>query len=201
MTMKFLRVFWLCVYLLLIGCFLPESNHVEPDYYLLSALPSDSNLSSFANDHSFYLREVEIPKYLQDSRMIMRSGTSSIRFRESKRWGEPLEDGIGRVLSLNLAAELNCSSYSYFPHRRKDDPKWDLSVSFSSFEIVGEEVLVAGAWSARHDAKEAVLQSNSFRWLLKVEPGAGEVKEVRALNEGLRNLSREMTRKLNDGGI
>ena len=94
------------------SCIIPESNHVEPDFYLLSNTVQDQNQSKFNEDHSFYLREIELPEYLKDSRLVLRPTPHTIKFREVDRWGEPLEDGIARVLAMNLQDQFNNSRYS-----------------------------------------------------------------------------------------
>ena len=109
---------------------------MEPDFYLLSNTVQDQNQSKINEDHSFYLREIELPEYLKDSRLVLRPTPHTIKFREVDRWGEPLEDGIARVLAMNLQDQFNNSRYSIFPNRRKDGLRWDLAVSFSSFERI-----------------------------------------------------------------
>ena len=52
---------------LLTGCLIPESNHVEPRYHLLTALDFESNGSKYSKGISFHIREVNIP-LLEDNR-------------------------------------------------------------------------------------------------------------------------------------
>ena len=62
------------------GCIIPESNHVEPEYHLLVSLSSDDNETLHLPDLSFYVREVSIPPYLDDSRFARRENTSSLSY-------------------------------------------------------------------------------------------------------------------------
>ena len=41
----------------------------------------------------FYLRQVEIPYYLQENRIVYRPTKGEIKFRENDRWGEPTYRG------------------------------------------------------------------------------------------------------------
>ena len=50
------------------------------------------------------LRPVEVAGYLRSRPLIVRRGDNEIEFREYARWGEPLEQGIGRVLREELRA-------------------------------------------------------------------------------------------------
>ena len=73
--MKIINVFisasFLLSLFLLTGCLIPESNHVEPRYHLLTALDFESNGSKYTKGISFHIREVNIPPYLEDNRVVL----------------------------------------------------------------------------------------------------------------------------------
>ena len=71
------------------GCLIPESNHVEPRYHLLTALDFESNGSKYSKGISFHIREVNIPPYLEDNRVVSRASNSTVNYREHDRWAEP----------------------------------------------------------------------------------------------------------------
>jgi uncharacterized lipoprotein YmbA len=48
------------------------------------------------------LRPVELAAYLRQPALVVRRGGHEVTFREAARWGEPLEQGIARVLGENL---------------------------------------------------------------------------------------------------
>ena len=181
--------------LALVSCIMPESNHVEPDFYLLSNTVQDQNQSKINEDHSFYLREIELPEYLKDSRLVVRPTSHTIKFREVDRWGEPLEDGIARVLAMNLQDQFNDSKYSIFPNRRKEGLRWDLAVSFSSFErIANDRVSIAAKWSARARSGTTISDSFFFEYVLPL-PG-DESDELKAYNLALYSLSKNILKEL-----
>ncbi len=193
--MKKSYILTLLTVLALASCIMPESNHVEPDFYLLSNTVQDQNQSKINDDHSFYLREIELPEYLKDSRLVVRPTSHTIKFREFDRWGEPLEDGIARVLAMNLQDQFNDSRYSVFPNRRKDGLRWDLVVSFSSFErIVNDRVSVAAKWSARAKSGTTISDSFFFEYALPL-PG-NESDELKAYNLALYSLSENILEEL-----
>jgi uncharacterized lipoprotein YmbA len=183
------------VVLALAGCFMPESNHVEPNFYLLSNTLQDQNQSKINQDHSFYLREIELPRYLKDSRLVVRPTPHTIKFRDVDRWGEPLEDGIARVLAMNLQDQFNDSRYSIFPNRRKEGLRWDLAVSFSSFErIANNRVSIAAKWTARGNDRKDISGSFSLEYVLTL-PG-DESDELKAYNLALYSLSKNILEEL-----
>jgi uncharacterized protein len=190
-------IFYLLVICLLalVGCIIPESNHIQPDFFLLSHTSSDANQSKAKGDHSFYLREIELPQYLKDSRMVVRPTSHTIIFRDSDRWGEPLEDGIARVLALNLQEQIYDSIYSVFPNRRKDGLRWDLAISFSRFEkISNDRVLINSKWTAKQ--KKGVSISDTFSFEMNLPIGGGDSDELKAYNLAIYKLSEEIIGQL-----
>ena len=128
--------------LLFASCVIPESNHVEPTYHLLTELQSDRNDTSEIGRVSFYVRQVELPSYLQESRLVSRPKQGLIEFTENDRWGEPLEEGIARVLGLNLSKRLNALSYSVSPHRQKPSCMFELGITVQRFERVDSQTVL-----------------------------------------------------------
>jgi uncharacterized lipoprotein YmbA len=105
----------------------------------------DGNSSQIG--YPFYLRQIELPYYLQESRIVSRPKQGEIEFRENDRWGEPLIEGIGRVVGLNLSQILNSPSYSVYPHRKKIGINWEISITLLRFEHVSNhEVLLEASW-------------------------------------------------------
>ena len=65
--MKIFLTVQLFTFSIFTGCIIPESNHVEPNYHLLTSLSEDENESLHVPGLSFYVREVSIPPYLDDN--------------------------------------------------------------------------------------------------------------------------------------
>ena len=193
-NLKTVHFFALFVIFLGHGCIIPESNHVAPDFYLLSDLALPSEQSPHDTELTFYLREIELPRYLKEPRMVIRPSEHTIKFRESERWGEPLEDGISRAVSLNIQNQVSKSQFSIFPNRRKEGLAWDLSISFSSFELIGQEVVVVAKWEAKK--KGAELISGSFVQKTEINQSDSVDQEITALNHALFEISSELIKTL-----
>ena len=148
-------IYILCV---LSSCIVPESTHVKPTFHLLSKITFDQNQTTTSSvqtkegnnsqhGHPFYLRQIELPYYLQENRIVNRPKQGEIEFRENDRWGEPLIEGIGRVVGLNLSQILNSPVYSVYPHRKKIGANWEISITIIRFENVSNnEVLLEASW-------------------------------------------------------
>jgi uncharacterized lipoprotein YmbA len=193
-NLKTVHFFALFVIFLGHGCIIPESNHVAPDFYLLSDLALPAEQTPHDTELTFYLREIELPRYLKEPRMVIRPSEHTIQFRESERWGEPLEDGISRAVSLNIQNQVSKSQFSIFPNRRKEGLDWDLSISFSSFELIGQEVVVVAKWEAKK--KGAELITGSFAQKTEINQSDSVDQEISALNHSLFELSSELIKTL-----
>lgn len=86
------------------GCSIPiPQAEADPTrfYVLASTTPPAPPVSG---GPSLHLRQVELVNYLRARAIVVRRGDHEIEFREFARWGEPLEQGIGRVLREELLA-------------------------------------------------------------------------------------------------
>lgn len=189
----------LLVILGLSSCVVPESNHIAPDFYLLSQTQTAELNNSKVSNHSFYMKEVEIPEFLNSSKMVSRPDKYSVEFRESKRWGEPLSDGIARVVSLNLANELNTNFFSIFPNRRERELLWDIGLSVTDFGRIDlNKVRLAVLWEIQH-SKEEFSRRGSYSLDLEIDGNLTDSaqNETRSLNKCLHRLSVELAEVIN----
>jgi len=176
-------------FLLILGsCVIPESNHVQPTFYLLSELATDGNKSHRQSEASFHLRQVELPTYLQDNRLVSRPDKGVIEFREADRWGEPLEEGIARVVGLNLGKRLNTLRYSVYPHRKKVPCSYELSITIRRFERIGSGAILLEAICEIHSADQVTQE----RFLKKIELGEPDTGKE-DVNEEVMALSKAMS--------
>jgi uncharacterized lipoprotein YmbA len=196
------------------SCIVPESTHIKPTFHLLSKTTFDQNQSTAPNQlneadnsqkgHPFYLRQIELPYYLQENRVVNRPKQGEIEFRENDRWGEPLIEGIGRVVGLNLSQILNSPSYSVYPHRKKIGANWDISITIIRFENVSNnEVLLEASWEIFNmNFKNGTypFRSGKVDQLVSIETSRGGdsiIKdEVVALSDSLGVLSQLICRSI-----
>ena len=155
-----LLFFWVAF---LASCIVPPSTYVTPTFHLLTK-SSFKDIQSFrqgtdtdednqtTEGQSFYLRQIELPYYLQENRIVTRPEVGKIEFRENDRWGEPLIEGIGRVTGLNLSGFLKSPFYSVYPHREKIGTPWEVAINVLRFERISEkEVLLEASWEIFHN--------------------------------------------------
>jgi uncharacterized lipoprotein YmbA len=85
------------------GCQLLPKPQADPTrYYVLTG--RSPGTAAPAGSPTVQLRPVELAAYLRNRPMVVRKGETEIEIRDYARWGEPLEQGIARVLREELAA-------------------------------------------------------------------------------------------------
>jgi hypothetical protein len=81
------------------GCSLLPAPKPDPTrFFVLAVEPGASAMARGA----VALRPVELPAYLRQPALVVRRGGNEVTFREAARWGEPLEQGLARVVGENL---------------------------------------------------------------------------------------------------
>ena len=174
------------------SCILPESKHIEPDFYLLHLPRQDANQSvqQEPSSLSFYIREIELPQYLKGNRLTQKSSMEVVKFRDYKRWGEPLADGISRVLGGSLSHRLGTLEYSSFPNRRRNNSQFEISISVLAFEKTFSDQALLEA-NVEVKSGDGLVKREYFKSLIVIEDNE-VVTEVRALSVCLDQLSERL---------
>jgi len=171
----------------------PKSTHVEPTNYLLT--PVDSNLSTsdsdFLNGTSFYVRQVELATYLEDRGLVSRTESNKVEFSNLHRWGEPLDEGIARVVAKNLSIVLGTLNYSAYPHRQKPQCDVDIGLHIERFEKVSRaKVTLVGTWQLFRDNQQVYAETLAEK--IEFPSSAADpdkTPQVAALSQTLRKVS------------
>ena len=171
----------------------PKSTHVEPTNYLLT--PVDSNLSTsdsdFLNGASFYVRQVELASYLEGSGLVSRAESNKVEFSNLHRWGEPLDEGIARVVAKNLSIVLGTLNYSAYPHRQKPQCDLEIGLHIERFEeIPGSKVTLVGTWQLFRNNRQVYTEALAEK--IKLPSSAADpdkTSQVAALSQTLRKVS------------
>ena len=145
----------LLLYLLTACGTTPPSN-----YYMLSAdvagIPGDSG-------PSLGIGPVTVPGYLQRINMVLNRDSHRLKLAEYDRWAEPLENGITRVVSLNLAVLLDTQEVQVFPWRRHEPPTYGVSVHVVQLSMTGFGRYNRGLHAYRHTAHNTAKAYRSIR--------------------------------------
>ena len=86
------------------SCVIPESNHQESTFHLLTSLDGESNSTSVSAG-TFSIFAKSSCRLICRTTVIARPKQGLIEFAETERWGESLEEG-SRVVGLNLSSPV-----------------------------------------------------------------------------------------------
>jgi uncharacterized lipoprotein YmbA len=129
----------LVLVLVLAGCgSSPRSN-----YYLLSPLAAHAPAGQ---SPALGVGPVEIPEYLDRNGLVYLSGANRLQVAGSERWAEPLEDGVRRVVGLNLASLLDTENLSYFPWPAAHAPDYAVRVNVLALEADDRQATLIAKW-------------------------------------------------------
>jgi uncharacterized protein len=125
---------WIIVSTGLAGCksFRPVEDQAR--YYVLSA-PAGAPTAAPPNEGlSIGIAPVQIPGYLQNTRIAVRRGTNEIHYSENRQWAERVDKGIQRVLTSDLSRLLP-SARVISSAWQNGDVKAEVHVSIQRFEL------------------------------------------------------------------
>jgi uncharacterized lipoprotein YmbA len=135
---------------------------------------------------------VSLPAYLDRPQMVMRPTPDRIEISEFDQWGEPLRDGVTRVVAVNLARLLPESLVVTFPWRSTEKIRYQVIL-----EVVQMDGPAGG--NVALDARWRVLDRSGSEVAARVsrlsEP-AGTGTTAAAMSRALGVLSHDIAREL-----
>ena len=90
---------------------------------------------------------VSWPRYLDQPRIVTRTGPNTLGFDEFHRWGGTLEDDFKRVLIKSLSDLLHTSKIADFRKTLRFTPDYRVELDIRQFDgQLGGEVILDAAW-------------------------------------------------------
>lgn len=125
--------------LLLAAC----GSSPQHQYYLLN---SNQQAPAMGQSPSLGVGPITIPEYLNRSGMVYSENGNRLHVARYERWAEPLEDGIQRVLGLNLSAALGTQNIRPHPWQRNDIPEFAVQVWLLSLDAGNNSAELVAEW-------------------------------------------------------
>lgn len=111
------------------------------------------------------LEPVELPSYINQFRLVRRTGSNTLAVSPHDQWNEPLDIGVRRVIAANLSHLLPGTEIKYAPLRRNLNPDYELIIEVSRFDATADgTVLLEGEWSLNDVADSGHDQHQSYRF-------------------------------------
>jgi len=177
--------------LLLTGCLGPGTTRTTR-LFVLNATATPAVSSDDATDLRLGIGRILLPEFLNRPQIVTRPSANKVRMADFSQWAEPLEKGIPRVLSENLARLTGSDRVSLYPWPTQIEVDLMVEIAIIRFEgdADGEVSLVARWRLVRANGSEASpLQGSSY-----AESAADRSIEalVAAMSRALASLSRDI---------
>jgi hypothetical protein len=125
--------------LLLAGCSSTPSNN----YYVLTAREGPGPTGKTP---SLGIGPIRIPEYLNRNALVYQRDGNQLQIARFERWAEPLEEGITRVLGLNLTRLLNTQNIRQFPWNADRAPEFGIRVRLLALDANEKSAQLEAEW-------------------------------------------------------
>lgn len=176
---------------LLGGCI--GSRSPAPTYYLLTA-PTQAR-SAVTADFAIGVGPVRVAPFLARADVTVHGGGAAMSFSERERWGEPLEQGVQRVLLQNLHA-LTGAETRNFPWRQSGTPRFAVRIDVIDLDRLGDgSALLEVNWMLEDLQAAKVLETRQQR-LTGPIGGVGTAALAAAYSELFAQLAQQIATAL-----
>jgi uncharacterized lipoprotein YmbA len=181
------------------GCSLPQAQ-ADPTRFFVLSTPAADSTSIAANAPAIHVRQIDLATYIRSRPLIVRKSENEVEFREFARWGEPLEQGIARVLREELLAHGAASAVTISGVRAANRPfDYELSLRVLACEGTADggvefraawELVPAGSKTAPIMAR-GDFHPEGLKW-----DGKNETSLVAALSKAVSGLAADIAAAL-----
>lgn len=139
----------------LAACNVAQPAQDDPTkYYVLSDIPVPA--AQVTSGARIGLSTVRLEGYLKRREMVVRSGGNEVEFRDYRRWAEPLDAGITRVVQARLLGSPKVAQVFAEPFPLDQERDYDVSIEVRSCEgTVGRSGSYGASFSATVEVSTA----------------------------------------------
>ena len=172
MSRTILPLLWLMVLgLMLSGCGSSPPNN----YYVLSA---EDFSAPNGDTPAVGVGPIVVPEYLIRQNLVYNRDQNTLRVAGLDMWGEPLEDGIQRVLALNISGLLQTQNVRFFPWNPKRAPDYGVKVNLLQLDANEDEASLKAEWLVYRPTNHEPVKRRISQLRLPLSAGAPEPEKV-----------------------
>jgi len=124
---------------MLAGC----GSSPPTNYYVLS---SHDGATPSGDAPSLGVGPVTVPEYLNRADLVTGRAGNTLEIASFDQWAEPLDDGIKRVLAINLAGLLNTQNVHIHPWEPARAPKYAVRINLLQLDTSAGQATLAAEW-------------------------------------------------------
>jgi hypothetical protein len=134
---------------------------------------------------------VRMPDYLDRREIVSRQGANALHVADNDQWGEPLDEGVPRVLAENLSHDLAGGRVVAARDAHGLSVPYEYFVTLDSYEPTDGVAVMRGHWQLRDTGSRQVLAEGVIDQQRPIAAhGYGAM--VQALNDDLNDSSRQI---------
>ncbi len=134
---------------------------------------------------------ISIPEYLQRDNLVLSGSGSRLDIRSHERWAEPLDQGIGRVLALNLAGLLQTQDVQSYPWHPRRQPAYAVKLRVLELDAGEREARMVAEWLLLTPADDAAVERRLVQLTEPLQTGSADAV-ASAYSSILHRLSEEI---------
>jgi len=147
------------------GCSILKPRADLTRFYVLRAQPAGNDTKALPGPALAELRvgPGRIPAYLENTKIAVDAGANRVQYLDPHRWAEPLNKGLNRVLSENLASRLKIQQLTIYPDPALEASAYEVRYTVERFEgeLTGTVTLVASWQVVEHSSGKRIAGSRS----------------------------------------
>jgi uncharacterized lipoprotein YmbA len=123
---------------------------------------------------------IEIPEYLKRNGLVYNREGSRLHISQTERWAEPLDSGIARVVTINLATLLDTQDVRPFPWHPERPPAFGVQIRIVTLNANDQEAELVAEWLVYRAANGLPLQRRISRLERPMPAGDLQVSAIPA---------------------
>ncbi len=132
------------------------------------------------------LLDVHLPDFLKSRSLVLQVNSNEVRHARHHHWGEPLHDGIRKVLARDLSVALPSLDIAPGPGHNAD---CTLQLDFDRFHATDDSRVVVSGRYTWNNGENTVRRDFD---VTQVQHGDGYTNAVKAMRHAVRALSNEL---------
>lgn len=155
----------------------PRGNH-----YVLTA-PGPGTPSG--DSPALGVGPIEIPEYLKRNGLVYNREGNRLHISDTERWAEPLDSGIARVITVNLAKLLDTQDIRPFPWHPDRPPEFGVKVRIVTLNADNTEAELTAEWLVFKADNGLPVQRRISRLTQPMPGGEFQVEQIPAAYSAL----------------
>ncbi|MBB1380771.1 membrane integrity-associated transporter subunit PqiC [Shewanella sp. SR41-2] len=166
----------------------------EKQYFVLTAMPSQMVSGSTALEHDIGIGPIDVAEYLHFTQLMYQLDDGSLQRLANSYWAEPLEQGISRVMSINLSQGDRRRNLVLFPWRANNTPQYSIKIKVTSLNRDGNNARLNANWELTNNSLHQTLAKQNF--IAVTNAGSTAAELVSAYSNLLAQLAKEIEKSL-----